>query len=141
MDDAIPTIAPAVRAAFAPVLRALAALRQALGKQPDIVAIRPGYDDTSVDQPTPAAVVAVIPGTSPVNAADLSRRFGVPVLVTEATVEEQLEATERAETPLSFSIVGGPMADSFEALLTEEDLTAFGPPKEGAYEQYRCLKT
>jgi hypothetical protein len=69
-----------------------------------------------------------------VSAADLAKRFGVAVSVTEATVEEQVAARERAEAPASFGATGEPTSSAFEALLTGEDVTEFGPPKGGAYE-------
>jgi PLD-like domain len=124
----------AVRASFAPVLKALGAARQALASEKDVVTVRPGYYYPTTGQPVPAVVVAVTPGTAPVSAADLAKRFGVAFSLTDATVEEQVAAQEQGESPVSFAATGGPTASAFEALLTGEDVTEFGPPKEGAYE-------
>jgi hypothetical protein len=133
-ETGIPQVSDAVRASFAPILKALGPVRLALGSEKDVAAVRPGYDYPSKGAPVPAVIVAVTPGTTPVNAADLAKRFGVAVSVTDATVEEQVAAQQRAEGPASFSATEGPTASVFEALLTGPDALAFGPPKEGTYE-------
>jgi hypothetical protein len=134
-DFTIPKVSDAVRASFQPVLQKLGPARQALiPKVKDVVAIRPGFDYPAAGKPVPALVVAVTPGTAPVSADDLAKRFGVAVSVTDATVEEQVAAAQPAGAAVAFDTPGGPAASSFEALLTGEDVTAFGPPKEGAYE-------
>jgi hypothetical protein len=133
-DTGILKVSDTVRTSFAPVLKALGPVRQALAQAQDVVTVRPGYYYPPTGKPVPAVVLAVTPGTTPVNAPELAKRFGVSVSVTEATVEEQLAAQERAEAPVSFGAPEGPTAASFEALLTGEDVTEFGPPKTGAYE-------
>jgi hypothetical protein len=127
-------VSDAVRASFAPILKALGPVRQALASQKDVAVVRPGYYYPPTGDPVPAVVVAVTPGTTPVSAPDLARRFGVPVSVIDATVEEQVAAQKREEAPVSFGATEEPTASAFEALLTGEDVTEFGPPKEGAYE-------
>jgi hypothetical protein len=133
-ETGIPKVPDAVRASFAPVLKALGAVRQALASNKDVAAIRPGYYYPPTGKPVPAVVVAVTPSTTPVNAADLVKQFGVAFSVIDATVEEQVAAQERAEAPVSFGATEEPTASAFETLLTGEDVTEFGPPKEGAYE-------
>jgi hypothetical protein len=133
-ETGIPKVSDAVRASFAPVLKALGPVRQALTSEKDVVTVRPGYHYPPTGKPVPAVVVAVTPGTAPVNAADLAKRYGAAVSVTEATVEEQVAAQQRAEAPASFGAREEPTASAFEALLTGEEVTEFGPPKAGAYE-------
>jgi hypothetical protein len=127
-------VSDAVRASFEPILKTLGAARQALASEKEVAAVRPGYHYPPTGKPIPAIVVAVTPGTIPVNVADLATRFGVPFSLTDATVEEQVAAQRRAEAPLSFGATEEPAASAFETLLTGEDLTEFGPPKSGAYE-------
>jgi hypothetical protein len=127
-------VSDAVRASFEPVLKVLGPMRQALASVQDVVTVRPGYDYPPTGKPVPAVVVAVTPGTTPISAADFAQRFGVAVSVTEATVEEQVAAQKKAETPVSFGATEEPAASAFETLLTGEVVTEFGPPKEGAYE-------
>jgi hypothetical protein len=133
-ETGILKVSDTVRASFAPVLKALGPVRQALASAKDVTNVRPGYHYPPTGKPVPAVVVAVTPGTTPVSAADLAKRFGVPVSVTEATVEEQVAAQKRAEAPPSFGATEEPAAGALQALLTGEDVTAFGPPKGGAYE-------
>jgi hypothetical protein len=133
-DTGILKVPDDVRAAFAPVLQALGPVRQALASEKNVLAVRPGYYYPQTGKPVPAVVVAMTPGTMPVNATDLAKRFGVAVSTTEATVEEQMAAQQRAGTPVSFGLTEEPTASAFEALLTSEDVAEFGPPKEGAYE-------
>src|SRR4051812_25272658 len=100
------TIPDKVRDAFAPVLKALGPVRQALAAEKDVAAVRPGYHYPPAGGPVPAVVVAVTPGTAPVNAADLVGRFGVAFSVTDATVEEQVAALGREKKgagPVSFA--------------------------------------
>jgi hypothetical protein len=56
----------------------------------------------------PAVVVAVTPGTTPVSAAELLKRFGVAFSVTEATVDEQLAALSKAEGAAAFGLPEAP---------------------------------
>jgi hypothetical protein len=133
-ETGILKVSDAVRASFAPVLKALGPARQALASAKDVLAVRPGYYYPATGKPVPAVVVAVTPGTTPVSAADLAKRFGVAFSVLDATAEEQVAAQERAEGPVSFGSTEEPAASAFEALLTGEDVTEFGPPKAGAYE-------
>jgi hypothetical protein len=133
-ETGILKVSDAVRASFGPILKALGPVRQALKAEKDVLAVRPGYHYPPTGKPVPAVVLAVTPGTTPVNVAELSKRFGAPVSLTEATVEEQVAAQERAEAPVSFGATEEPTASAFEALLTGEDVTEFGPPKGGAYE-------
>src|SRR5437868_1095743 len=100
-DTGILKMSDAVRASFEPVLKALGPVRQALASTKNVVAVRPGYHYPPTGKPVPAVVVAVTPGTTPVNAAELAKRFGVPVSVTDATVEEQVAAQQKEEGPVA----------------------------------------
>src|SRR5262245_2479845 len=131
-ESDIPKLSDAVRASFEPVMRALGPVRQALADQKDVVAIRPGYKYPPGSEPVPGIVVAVTPGTSPVNAADLESKFGVAFTVIEATVEEQMAAADRG--PVSFGVPEGPTVSSFETLLGG-DIVVFLPPKTGSYQE------
>jgi PLD-like domain len=120
-----------VRAKFEPVLAALPSARKALADVQDVVAVRPGFFRPASGDPVPAVVVAVTPGTTPVNATDLAHRLGVPFAVADATVEEQMAA---ASAPESDSFAPRE-ASVFEALLTGAEVpTDFAPPRSGAYE-------
>ena len=100
MDEPeIPRISPDVQAAFAPIMKALATARPKLAKIENVVATRPGYKYPESGAPIPAVVVAVIPGTTPVQADALEKEFGVPFTVIDATVEEQL-AVDRSPADL-----------------------------------------
>src|SRR3954466_15030139 len=110
-------ISDEVRTAFEPVLKALAPARQALASVKDVVAVRPGYFHPTSGNPVPALLVAVTPGTTPVNAAELAHRHGVPFAVVDATVEEQLAA---AGAPAGGAFAPGAPGSAFEALLTGE---------------------
>src|SRR3954471_20660679 len=130
MDQAVSLKVPdAVRDAFAPVMQALNAARQQLGAVADVVATRPGYAYPPNAAPAPAIVVAVTPGTTPVKAADLQQKFGVPFWVTEATVEEQLTVAKKH--PVSFGTPGGSMVSAFERMMGGDGLLDFAPPKSG----------
>jgi hypothetical protein len=131
MTDTL-TLTDPVRAAFAPIVEALAPVREALATEKDVLAIRPGYHYPATGKPVPAVVVAVTPGTTPVDPAGLAKRFGVPVSMIEATVEEQVAAQDREMGAVSFA--PGERTSTFEDLLTGEDVTEFAPPKGGAYE-------
>lgn len=124
-------VSPAIRDSFQPVLQALPLIRDALVNRPDVIAVRPGYQYSSDGRAVPSAVVAVIPDTAPVKAQDLQQQFGVPVSVADATVEEQLTQTDAG--PAAF---GAPNAtiSVLEALLRDEAVVAFAPPKRGTYE-------
>jgi hypothetical protein len=128
-----PEVSGAVRDAFDPILRALGPARQELEAHPDVVSIRPGYDDSSSGAPVPAVVVSVTPGTAPVSQDELTRRFGVPFRVMDASVEEQIEAIRAEEGPIAFGMPGPALASPLEVLLTGEEPMDFGPPKVGAY--------
>jgi hypothetical protein len=134
-ENDILTISDRVRSSFAPVLKVLGPVRQALVKVKDVVTVRPGYYYPTTGKPVPAIVLAVTPGTKPVRAADLMKQYGVAFSVTDATVEEQVAAIERETEGVAFGPTEGPTASAFEALLTgDEEAVEFGPPKTGAYE-------
>ena len=97
----------------------------------DVLGVRPGYDYSVVDRPAPALVVAVTPGTAPVNAADLTKELGVAVHVADASVEEQLAAPPAG--PVAFA-PGGKPGSRFESLLSGEPPLEFAPPKTGTYQ-------
>jgi hypothetical protein len=124
-----------VRAAFAPIVKALGPVRKALAKEKDVVTTRPGYFYPPTGKPVPAVVVAVVPDTAPVNPAELAKKFGVPFTVTDATVEEQVAAQTEDQSQVSFGLPSGALASSFEKLLGEEGVFEFGPPKSGSYEE------
>ena len=107
-------------------------VREALAGQQDVVTVRPGYQYPEGGDPVPSAVVAVVPGTTPVSAEELEGRFGVPVSVTDATVEEQLAQMDTA--PVAFGTPGGATVSPLEAMLRDEAVIAFAPPKRGTYE-------
>ena len=121
-----------VRESFQPVLQALPEVRDALAGQQDVVTVRPGYQYPASGDPVPSAVVAVIPGTTPVSAQELEGQFGVPVSVTDATVEEQLAQMDAA--PVAFGTPGGATVSPLESMLRDEVVIAFAPPKRGTYE-------
>jgi PLD-like domain len=130
-SDAL-AVSDAVRESFQPVLQALPLIRDALAGRPDIVNIRPGYQYPDGGEPVPSAVVAVVPDTMPVSAQELQEQFGVPVSVTDATVEEQLAQIDAA--PVAFETAGGATVSPLEAMLRDEAVIAFAPPKRGTYE-------
>src|SRR5262249_17883408 len=80
--------------------------------------------------PVPSVVVAVTPGTKPVNAEQLATQFGVPLSVADADVDEQLAAA--TDVP-SFGISDA-AASPLESLLEGDAGLAFGPPETGSYE-------
>jgi hypothetical protein len=121
-----------VRESFQPVLQALPEVRDALAGQQDVVGVRPGYQYPEGGDPVPSVVVAVVPDTTPVSAEELEGRFGVPVSVTDATVEEQLAQMDTA--PVAFGTPGGATVSPLEAMLRDEVVIAFAPPKRGTYE-------
>ncbi len=127
------SVSPAVRDSFLPILQAVARAREDLAGKNDVAAVRPGYKYPTDAPPQPAVVVAVTPGERPVAEADLENRYGVPVVVADATVEEQLARLSAAE-PVSFGTPGGAVASAFENLVSGEEIVAFAPPKSGAYE-------
>ncbi len=128
------SVSPEVRKAFAPIIEAVARARTGLAPLTDVVAVRPGYKYSDGAPPRPALVVAVTPGSHPVKEADLEKTYGVPAVVTDATVEEQI-ARQPAEAPVSFGTPGGRVASAFENLLAGgEEAIVFGPPKTGSYE-------
>src|SRR5450631_3987502 len=132
----IPMVSEAVRNSFQPVMKVLDPARKALAAVNDVVTVRPGYSYPDAGKPVPAIVVAVTPGTAPVQAADLEKKFGVPFSVTDATVEEQLAKQPKPKDgAVSFSTPEGPTASTFETLLTGGGVIEFGPPKTGTYEE------
>jgi hypothetical protein len=134
MDEAeFPRISPDVQAAFAPIMQALAAVRVRLSEIGNVVTTRPGYKYPEGAAPVPAIVVAIIPGTTPVQADALEQKFGVPFTVIDATVEEQVAFTHRQT--ISFGPPSGSMTSAFEKLLGGEEELAFAPPKTGSYEE------
>src|SRR5262249_30976717 len=104
---------------------------QHLADVKNVVAVRPGYRYPPAGKPVPALVVAVTPGTQPVQAAELEKKFGVAVAVTDASVDEQLAA---AAAPLSFG-APQPSGSPLEKLLSGEETFEFAPPKTGTYEE------
>jgi PLD-like domain len=134
MDEPeIPRIAPDVQAAFAPVMKALAAARPKLAEIENVVTTRPGYKYSEGSAPVPAVVVAVIPGTAPVQGDALEKEFGVPFTVIDATVEEQMAVLHRQT--ISFGPPSGSIASAFERLLGGEEALEFAPPKTGSYQE------
>lgn len=134
MDQAtVPKLSEDVKVSFEPVMKALRPARQQLTKIRDVVAIRPGYKYPANGSPVPAIVVAVTPGTKPVQADALETQFAVPFTVAEATVEEQLAADEKQ--PVSFGLPGGTMVSAFEKMLDGDEPLPFLPPKTGSYEE------
>ena len=129
----IPQLPEAVRASFDPIMKVVGQARQQLAGVKDVVTTRPGYKYPLAGKPVPAIVVAVTPGTTPVQTAGLEAKFAVPFTVVDATVEEQLAANNRQ--PLSFGMPDGSMVSAFEKMLGGEELLAFLPPKTGAYEE------
>ncbi|ATQ67860.1 MULTISPECIES: phospholipase D-like domain-containing protein [Methylosinus] len=123
-------ISDAVRNAFAPVLPAVAAARAKLSADATVIAVRPGYAYPATGAPIPAVVVAVQPGTATQPASALAAELGVPVVIADATVEEQL-AKEEPSAP-SFGAPGAPTS-AFERLIVGDEALAFAPPKTGAY--------
>jgi len=133
MDEPeIPRISPDVQAAFAPIMKALAAARPKLAEIENVVTTRPGYKYPEGGAPVPAVVVAVVPGTTPVQADALEKEFGVPFAVIDATVEEQMAVTHHQT--ISFGPPSGSMTSAFERMLGEEALE-FAPPKTGSYQE------
>jgi hypothetical protein len=127
-------ISEQVRSSFDPILKAIGPVRQALASAREVVRIRPGYS-LPAGQPVPAVVVALMPGTPPsvVHAAELSKKFGVPISVVEATPEEQIVAIREQEGAIAFGM-GMPAMSAFERLLSlEEAAIEFAPPKSGNY--------
>lgn len=132
MDQlAIPKLSDGVKASFAPIMQAIGPVRQQLRGTKDVVATRPGYRYAET-APVPAVVVAVTPGTKPVQADALQAKFGVPFTVIDATVEEQLAAAR--QEPVTFGSPAGSTVSAFEKLLGGDEPLAFLPPKTGAYE-------
>ena len=130
----VPQISEDVRALFEPIVKALGPARAALGNVPDVIAVRPGYDDTDATKPVPAVVVAVRPGTGPLDTAGLAQRLGVPIFVTDASVDEQIAAIEREQEPVAFGEPAAVPTSPLEILLTGEEAVEFALPKTGAYE-------
>jgi len=127
------SISPSVRQAFVPILQAVARGRQDLAGERDVAAVRPGYKYPAGAPPKPALVVAVTPGERPVAEPDLEKKYGVPSVVLDATVEEQVARLSAAE-PVSFGTPGGAVASAFENLISGEGVIEFAPPKTGSYE-------
>ena len=129
----IPRISPDVQAAFAPIMKALAAARPKLAEIENVVTTRPGYKYPEGGAPVPAVVVAVVPGTTPVQADALEKEFGVPFAVIDATVEEQMAVTHHQT--ISFGPPSGSMTSAFERMLGGEEALEFAPPKTGSYQE------
>jgi hypothetical protein len=127
------SVSPEVRQAFRPILQAVPRARQDLVGEKDVAAIRPGYKYPVGAPPQPALVVAVTPGERPVTEADLENKYGVPVVVMDATVEEQVARLSVAEH-VSFATPGGAVASAFENLLSGDEVLVLAPPKSGSYE-------
>jgi hypothetical protein len=134
MDDSdLPEISGAVKASFEPIMTAIDGIRAQLLEVKDVIAVRPGYAYPPHGKPVPAVVVAVTPGTAPVQAAELETKFGVAFTVIDATVEEQIAAA--AKKPVSFGTPGGSMVSAFEKLLGGDAPLVFLPPKTGSYKE------
>ena len=134
MDDTdTPQLSDATKASFQPIMKAIGAARAQLTDVKDVIAIRPGYQYPPEGKPVPAIVVAIRPGTSPVQATELQTKFGVPFTVIDATVEEQLTVAQKA--PVSFGTPGGSMVSALETLLKGEAVLDFLPPKTGSYKE------
>ena len=99
----------------------------------NVVTTRPGYKYPEGGAPVPAVVVAVIPGTAPVQADALEKEFSVPFAVIDATVEEQMTVIHHQT--ISFGLPSGSMASAFEKLLGGEETLEFAPPKTGSYQE------
>jgi hypothetical protein len=100
-DPNLISVSPAVRQAFAPILQAAAPARQDLAGEKHVVAVRPGYKYPADTPPQPALVVAVTPGERPVAVADLEKKYGVPAVVTDATVESRWQGCPQRSPCLS----------------------------------------
>src|SRR4029077_3247118 len=118
---------------FAPIMKALAAARPKLTEIKNVVTTRPGYTYPEGGAPVPAVVVAVTPGTTPVQADALEKEFGVPFTVIDATVEEQMAVTHRQT--ISFGPPSGSMASAFERMLGGDEALEVAPPKTGSYQE------
>ena len=129
------SVSDEVRASFQPILQALPKARQMLLAHADVIAVRPGYSYGTAKAATPAVVVAVKPGTTPVNANSLEKQFGVSFTVTDATVEEQVAAAKSRSGTVSFGLRDVSAQPSFEKLLTGDETVEFAPPKTGSYEE------
>jgi PLD-like domain len=132
MSDIV-SVSPAVRESFAPILAVLERARAELAPQTDVVAVRPGYKYAQARPPQPSLIVAVTPGTQPVTESPLSAKYRVPIVVEDATVEEQMARLSSA-APVSFATSAGPTASAFENLISGEAVIVFAPPKSGSYE-------
>jgi hypothetical protein len=134
MDDTdTPQLSDATKASFQPIMKMIGAVRAQLTDVKDVIAIRPGYQYPPQGKPAPAIVVAIRPGTSPVQATELQTKFGVPFTVIDATVEEQLTVAQKA--PVSLGTPGGSMVSALETLLKGEAVLDFLPPKTGSYKE------
>ncbi|MFX7155941.1 hypothetical protein ABTI15_19650, partial [Acinetobacter baumannii] len=80
---AIPKPSDDVKASFEPIMKAIGPARQQLSGVKDIVTIRPGYKYEGDAKPVPAIVVAVTPGTRPVQPDALEAKFAMPFTVIE----------------------------------------------------------
>jgi hypothetical protein len=132
-DSSILKMSDQVRASFEPVMKALPRVRGDLGALADVIKIRPGYAYPDNGKPVPAVVVAVTPGAAPVSAHELMQKYGVPVWVTDATVEEQQAAASPAAA-VSFGVPDTAAASAFETLLVGEPVFAYAAPRTGTYE-------
>jgi hypothetical protein len=132
MSDIV-SVSPAVRESFVPILAVLEPARTELAPHPDVAAVRPAYKYGQTRPPQPALTVAATPGTQPATESALSAKYGVPVVVEDATVEEQMALLTSA-APVSFATPPGPTASAFENLISGEVVIAFAPPKSGSYE-------
>ena len=118
-----------VKDSFRPILDALAPARTQLNANPDVVLVRPGYDDAG----KPAVSVAVLPGTQSVDAAALAGKLQVPVVVLDATVEEQLAVLFPDKKTSRFA-PSGQAPNAFESLLQPAAApVAALAPRSGTY--------
>jgi len=73
-DPNLVSVSPAVREAFASVMRVV---RKDLASQMDVCAVRPGYKYPPAAPPQSALVVAVAPGMQPVTGADIGKKYAI----------------------------------------------------------------
>jgi hypothetical protein len=128
-----------VRVSFEPVMEALRRVRQELLAVKDVVAVRPGFDYSQTEDPVPALVVAVIPGTAPAKASELQNKYGVRFVLTDATVEEQQTVARLVDGTVSFSLPEMHTVSTFEKLLDGAQAIDFGLPKTGSYDALQPL--
>jgi hypothetical protein len=129
-------ISERTRSAFAPILKALPSIREYLSPVKEVIGIGLGYHLRDHGAPIAAAVISVIPGTPPqqVNASTLANKFGVPITIRDAEVEEQLTVQPQGG---AMAFHGGARRSKLELMLSDEIIAAplaLVPPRVGKYE-------